>query len=79
MAASENMHKGEIDALTRVADEIRTVEVLASLADDPEHRAYAQHLAGQLRDMLDQLTTQQNLMGAQAPWWIDWQARLQAE
>lgn len=58
MAASENMHKGEIDALTRLAEEIRTVEVLASLADDPEHRAYTQYLAGQFRDMLDQLTTQ---------------------
>jgi hypothetical protein len=45
MAAFEKIHKGEIDALTCLADEIRTIEVLASLADDPEHRAYAQYLA----------------------------------
>lgn len=58
----ENMHEGEIDVWTRLAEEIRTVEVLAGLADDPENRAYAQYLAGQFRGMLDQLTIQRHLI-----------------
>lgn len=57
-----NMQKGKIDAWTRLAEEIRTVEVLAGLANDPEHQAYAQYLAGQFRGMLDQLTTQRHLI-----------------